>query len=605
MRDPRVVLTNLAYHSREENYVYQRVYRNLYNPEFFFTAYQNIYAREGNMTAGSDGKTIDGMSVERIEKIIERIKDESYTPNPAKRIYIPKKNGDKRPLGIPTIEDKLVQEVVRNILESIYEPSFSKNSHGFRPNRSCHTALLQIKNTFVGTKWFIEGDIKSFFDNIDHHVLIGLLRIKIKDEKFINLIWKFLKAGYVDNWDFRNTYSGTPQGGIISPILANIYLNEFDKYMEKLKEKFDMGKVRRANPQWRSYETKLYNLKKLHKDLWQTYSQSQKENVILRKKEWEKQRAEIPYSDPLDNTYKRIQYVRYADDFIIGVIGSREDALMIKEDIANFLREGLNLELSHEKTLITHNSKKVRFLGYEIGIVKDNTVKRDKNGSKNRTYNQKPELFLPSNVIRDKLLKLGVLEIDVGGRWSSKHKAEIKDNDDLEIISLYNSQIRGLYEYYKLARNVYMLQNFKFIMEYSMYKTFANKYKSSVSKVIKKYSVNGEFGVTFQTKKGISTRFLYKEGFKRDLRVTKIHSGLDSTPNPFIYSARGSLIKRLLADKCEWCGASDVALEIHHIRKLKDLKGKRFWEKVMIARQRKTMALCHRCHVDLHAGRLD
>jgi len=212
MRNPIDVLNSLGSKSLNPDYQYERLYRNLYNSEFYMTAYQNIYANTGNMTAGTDGKTIDGMGMERIQKLIVSMKDHSYQPNPARRTYIKKKNGKLRPLGIPSFDDKLVQEIVRMILESIYESTFSNRSHGFRPNRSCHTALKQIQANFTSVKWFIEGDIKSFFDTIDHAVLVNILRKRIHDEYFLSLIWKFLKAGYVENWAYRPTYSGTPQG---------------------------------------------------------------------------------------------------------------------------------------------------------------------------------------------------------------------------------------------------------------------------------------------------------------------------------------------------------------------------------------------------------
>lgn len=213
----------LKTNSMKEDYVFNRIYRNLYNTDFYLTAYSNIYANKGNMTEGSDGLTIDGMSINRFNKLIEKLEDESYQPTPVRRTYIKKKNGGKRPLGIPSADDKIVQEIIRMLLEAMYEPTFSNNSHGFRPNKSCHTALVQVRNTFTGVKWFVEGDIKSFFDEIDHHILINILRKRIKDEKFIRLIWKFLKAGYMDAGRYYSTYSGTPQGGIISPLLANIY----------------------------------------------------------------------------------------------------------------------------------------------------------------------------------------------------------------------------------------------------------------------------------------------------------------------------------------------------------------------------------------------
>ena len=262
MRNPEYVLKSLKNKSEDTNYKYDRLYRNLYNVNFFLKAYGNIYAKEGNMTEGIDSKTIDGMSIKRIEKLIEKLKDEKYVPNPVKRTYIPKKNGKKRPLGIPSIDDKLVQEVVRMILNEIYENSFSTNSHGFRENRSCHTALKQIKGHYDGARWFVEGDIESFFDNIDHHKLIEILKEKIKDEKFIRLIWKFLRAGYLEQWVYHKTYSGTPQGGILSPLLANIYLDKLDKFIEKYTEKFNKGIKRKLNNDYVNITNKINRRRK-------------------------------------------------------------------------------------------------------------------------------------------------------------------------------------------------------------------------------------------------------------------------------------------------------------------------------------------------------
>lgn len=245
MRSPENVLKSLSEKAKNKEYRYERLYRNLYNPEFYLLAYQNIATSQGSMTAGADGFTLDGMSMERIEKLIQKLRDHSYQPNPARRVYIAKKNSSKkRPLGIPSTDDKLLQEVVRMILEAIYEPTFSDNSHGFRPKRSCHTALKEIVTLFTGAKWIIEGDIKACFDSFDHHITIQLLRKRIKDEAFISLMWKFLRAGYMEQWTYHETYSGSPQGSGVSPILANIYLNELDEFMARMKKSFDKGDTR-------------------------------------------------------------------------------------------------------------------------------------------------------------------------------------------------------------------------------------------------------------------------------------------------------------------------------------------------------------------------
>lgn len=217
-----MVLDNLQQQAQNEEYCFERLYRNLYNPDFFLLAYQNLYANAGAMTPGVDETTLDGVGRQRIQALIRTLKDQTYQPQPARRVYIPKKSGGQRPLGIASANDKLVQEVVRMLLEGIYDPIFSPASHGFRPDRSCHTALAQIQVTFTGVTWFVEGDIHAYFDSIDHHVLMHILRRRIHDEPFMALLWKFLKAGYLENWQHHATYSGTPQGAGCSPILANL-----------------------------------------------------------------------------------------------------------------------------------------------------------------------------------------------------------------------------------------------------------------------------------------------------------------------------------------------------------------------------------------------
>ena len=340
MRNPEQVLNILAGHSNEPEYKYERLYRILFNEQMFFVAYQRMYAKPGNMTPGTDGKTEDEMSIDRINKLIESIKDETYSPNPAKRIYIPKKNGKMRPLGIPSFEDKLVQEAVRMVLEAIYEGHFEWTSHGFRPNRSCHTALKSLQNNFNGAKWFIEGDIKGFFDNIDHNVLIEIMKGRIADDRFLRLIRKFLNAGYMEEWQFNKTYSGTPQGGIISPILANIYLDKFDKYMDEYANKFNKGTVRSRNKDICKLNSRVHYLKRRINEV---------EDVNVRTRmveelhEKQKRILTMPSGNDMDRNFRRLRYLRYADDFLIGVIGTKNECETIKADITKFMQEKLRL----------------------------------------------------------------------------------------------------------------------------------------------------------------------------------------------------------------------------------------------------------------------
>ena len=310
MRSPENVLKSLSEQATKENYRFERLYRNLYNPEFYLLAYQNIAISQGSMTAGSDGLTLDGMSMERIENIIARLKDHSYQPNPARRVYIAKKNSNKkRPLGIPSTDDKLIQEVIRMILEAIYEPTFSNNSHGFRPNRSCHTALKEITTIFTGAKWIIEGDIKACFDSFDHHITVNLLRRRIDDEAFISLMWKFLRAGYMEQWIYHTTYSGSPQGSGMSPILSNIYLHELDIFMEELKNEFDMGETRNRKVH-EDHNKVRWAYRKSKKNL----ENNRNEENIKTFKEAQKTMLSTPHLDEMDNNFKRLQYNRYADD---------------------------------------------------------------------------------------------------------------------------------------------------------------------------------------------------------------------------------------------------------------------------------------------------
>ena len=601
MRSPERVLNSLNEHSKDSSYKFERLYRILFNEELFYVAYQKIASNGGSTTKGSDGRSIDEMSLARIETLIASLKDESYQPHPSRRVHIPKKNGKTRPLGVPSFDDKLVQEVVRMVLEAIYEGHFEDTSHGFRPKRSCHTALLHIQKTFSGAKWFIEGDIKGFFDNIDHDVLVGILRERISDDRFIRLIRKFLKAGYVEDWTFHNTYSGMPQGGIVSPILANIYLDKLDKYVKEYIRHFDMGTKRRPGKESNDLANER---KRTVRKLKKVKDGTEKAALVARLKAIEQERAAFPSGDEMDGSYRRLKYIRYADDFILGVIGSKEDALRIKEDIKSFLSESLALELSEEKTLITHTGKSAKFLGYEITVTRNNHQRRDVQGRLRRTYGKRVRLNVSMATLRDKLLEYGAMEIKLrNGKeiWKPKCRSGLIFNDDLEILDRYNRETVGFCNYYLIANNCVVLHNFRYIMEYSMYKTFAGKYRSTVRKINKKYRLNKLFTVKYEQKGVIKSRTFYKTSFKR--RTTAFNGSCDIEPYSIADVSRTNLTDRLKAEKCELCGATGKLI-MHHVRNLKDLKGKESWKRLMSARKRKTIALCPSCHRLRHLGKV-
>ena len=603
MRNPEKVLNSLSEQSKKSCYKYERLYRILFNEEMYFVAYQKLYANAGNMTKGADGKTIDGMSISKVKQLIDVIRNESYQPAPSRRTYILKKNGKKRPLGIPSFGDKLVQEVMRMILQSIYEGYFENSSHGFRPERSCHTALVSVQNTFTGTKWFVEGDIKGFFDNISHDVLIGILRERIADERFLRLIRKFLNAGYVEDWMFNKTYSGTPQGGIISPILANIYLDKLDKYVADYIAKFDKGKSKAVNPEYAKLKWTAENI--IARKLKVENDGSIRSQLLAQISELKKQRILVPYANAMDGNYRRMKYVRYADDFLIGIIGSKADAQKVKEDLKIFISERLSLELSDEETLVTNAKSPAKFLGYEVSVRKSNATKRNKNGVLARAFGDRVVLEIGNATMKKKLLDYDAMTItNRNGKeaWKCKARPCMKNNDDLEILSQYNAEIRGFFNYYSIANNSYTIDSFYNIMEYSMYKTYACKYQSTTRRMIRKFSENGEFIVKYENKKGkVLSRKFYNDGFARK---TLTYNEVDLLPNTIQFTAGTSLIDRLRAGKCEFCGATEE-LEMHHVRKLKDLKGKQDWEKHMIARRRKTLAVCFNCHRKIHYGKMD
>lgn len=600
MRNPENVLNSLQKHSNSKDYTYNRLYRNMFNRNLFLQAYQNIYSKQGNMTVGTDGKTIDAMSIERIDRIINTLKDESYKPVPARRIYIPKKNGKLRPLGIPSIDDKLVQEVVRMLLEAIYEDSFEEISHGFRPNKSCHTALRQIQNKFTRCKWYVEGDIKGFFDNIDHEIMINILRIRIKDERFINLIRKFLNAGYMEQKELHQSYSGTPQGGIISPILANIYLDQFDKYMAEYKKKFDLGEKRAYNAEYKKMAEKRHSLVK---SLKRSKSKEKSEMLLNKIQELDKKHKSIPCKDPMDNNFKRLQYIRYCDDFIIGIIGSKEDAKKVKEEIGQFIQNKLHLELSNEKTLITKATNKARFLGYDIRVTpKSNLTKKTKRGIKARNYGGHVMLEVPTELIQKKLIELKSMRIEVQNNteiWKPIHRGDLTGRNDLSILDQYNGEIRGFCNYYSIANNRSKLHKFRYIMEYSFYRTMACKYRTSVRKIIAKFRINKDIGIKYQDNKGNEkVRMLWKGSLAKDLRP--LGAEADTIHKPKSILKRPKLADRLNSNRCEWCGKHTKKLEVHQVRTLKELDEKEDWARFMKKINRKTLVVCKDCHSKIH-----
>jgi len=597
LREPVNVLKSLSEQATNKQYKFRRLYRNFYNPEFYFLAYKNISQSQGSMTPGVDGKSLDGMSESRINALIKSIKDSSYQPNPARRVYIDKKNSTKkRPLGIPSTEDKLVQEIVKMILESIYEPTFSKSSHGFRPNRSCHTALQQIQNQFTGVTWFIEGDIHACFDSFNHHTTVDILRERIEDENFLALIWKMLNAGYMEQWIYRCTYSGTPQGSGASPILANIYLSKMDEFAEKLKQTFDKGESL-SSLEYQRVASKLYYIRRRNRRYWLEWSEEERNIALKLQKEAQAKLHSVPSKTSCNQNYKRLVYCRYADDFLVGVTGSYEDASKIKEMFRVFLEDTLHLEMSENKTKITHSKDKARFLGYDVTTSRKSGMMYDSKNQLRKTHTGLIKLYAPRDKWQNKLLDYGALQIryDVNGKeiWDSHHRGNMIHMTDVEIVSKVNAEIRGMYNYYSIANNATVIKNFAFILEYSMYKTLGLKYRKSVCKIQRKYRHNGIFMVPYNTKSGLKHCEFYHGGFQRKKTACRFDPDLLS---PYVkYDNPNYLRTRIKNGICELCGATTNNICMHHIKSLASIKADNEWNTIMLAKRRKTLAVCPDC----------
>jgi group II intron reverse transcriptase/maturase len=562
------------------------VYRQLFNRDLYLRAYGRLARNKGAMTPGSTTETVDAMSLAKIEAIIDAIRQERYRWTPVRRAFIPKKSGKRRALGLPTWSDKLLQEVLRSILEAYYEPQFSQYSHGFRPGRGCHTALGEITRHWRGVKWYIEGDVTQCFERLDHQILLSILQEQIHDNRFLRLITNLLKAGYLEDWKYHVTLSGVPQGGVVSPVLSNLYLDRLDQFVETvLLPAYNRGDRRSNYPPYKA----------LLKAAWTKRKQGDRHGAkVLRR-----QAQRLPSRDPHDLEFRRLWYVRYADDWLLGFSGPRCEAEQIKTHLTEFLRDTLKLELSQEKTLITQaRTHSARFLGYEI-VTLDADDKQDHR--RQRCINGAPGLKVPREVIRAKCARYL--------RHSKPyHLPQRLRETDFSLLTQYQAEYRGIVQYYLLAFNVHCLWRLQRVMRLSLAKTLANKYRSSVNKVLHKYqrtlvTPHGTQKVLEVTvcqgpdKKPLVARFGGIE-----LRWQK-HARLDDHPTE-VFNVRSEVVQRLLAQVCEVCGTT-AHCQVHHIRKLADLRrpGQRekpLWVQRMAARRRKTLVVCQTCHEAIH-----
>ncbi|MGB8386042.1 MAG: reverse transcriptase domain-containing protein [Dermatophilaceae bacterium] len=560
------------------------LYRQLFNPQLYLLAYGRLYSNHGAMTPGVDGETVDGMSLTKIGRIIDALRHERYRFAPVRRVYIPKKNGRRRPLGLPSWSDKLVGEVMRLLLEAYYEPRFSDRSHGFRPGRGCHTALSEVAASWTGTTWFIEGDIAQCFDRLDHSVMLAVLGENIRDNRFLRLMRDMLEAGYLEDWKWNATLSGAPQGGVVSPILSNIYLHKLDRFVETtLVPEYTRGVRRKANPAYDKVKEAARGARR------------RGDRAAVRR--LRKQVRAMPSGDPQDPGYRRLRYSRYADDHLLGFTGPKAEAEEIKSRLAQFLRDDLRLELSPDKTLITHaRTGAARFLGYEITI--QHADCKISGGARNA--NGVVALRVPRDVIKAK-------SAPYLRRGQPAPRTQLVNDDDHTIISTYGAEYRGLVNYYLLAGDVWRLNRVCWVMTTSLLKTLACKHDSSVSKMAASYQA------TVLTRHG--PRRCFQVSVERPDRkpLTATFGGLplrrqrnavltDRKPAPATIRHK-ELILRLLNGRCEMCQHTGE-VHVHHVAKLAHLttpgQPQPAWAEVMAKRRRKTLVVCTSCHDSIH-----
>lgn len=569
----------------------EELYRQMFNPGLYLLAYGRIYANKGAMTPGATRETVDGMSLRKIGRIIDAMRHERYRFHPVRRVHIPKKNGKTRPLGMPTWPDKLVGEVVRLLLEAYYETQFSDRSHGFRPGKGCHTALREVAHTWVGTTWFVEGDIADCFGSFDHDVLVKILSEKIHDNRFLRLVRNMLTAGYLQDWKWGATLSGVPQGGVASPVLSNIYLHKLDVFVEQvLAPEYTRGRLRAKNPEYRAVERQIVKARRT--------GDRAEVRLLYRRLH------SLPSQDPRDPGYRRLRYCRYADDVLLGFAGPKAEAEQIKHRLAQFLRDDLKLELSPDKTLITHaRSQRARFLGYEISVASRNhrTRKRSPSDRRNhRSLNGTVVLHVPASVVKAK-------SVPYLSRGKPARRNRMVNDADYNIVARYGAEYRGIVQYYLLAGDVFRLHRLRWVMETSMLKTLASKHRSSVTKMAAKHKAK------IVTPHGPRTRFearIEREGStalvawfggiplkrqKQAVIADRQHTG-PSYPNR-------QLVSRLLKGRCELCKRTDN-ISVHHIRALAELnrpdKPQPRWAQVMAKIRRKSLVVCGDCHDLIH-----
>jgi len=545
------------------------------DPDFLIACWVRIRSNKGSLTPAFDG-SIDGIQKSWFIETAGTMRNGGYKFQVARRKHIPKSNSDKlRPLTMPSPKDKIVQEGMRFLLETIFEPLFKDSSYGWRPQRGCLTALNDIRMKCKGCTWYIEGDIDQQFSTMNHNILIKIIKTKVDDQAFIDLLYKYMKVGYGENIKQATPMKvGVIQGGILSPMLANIYMHPFDEWVEKyLIPNFNKGSKRKKNPEY---------FKKYYKSGLKVKDKSIRSILEI------------------DPNWKRMYYFRYADDFIIGVDASKKDCIKLKNKINHFLQTELNMVLNLDKTKITNAQKEIaEFLGYGIHktIMSKTPIRIDKLGRLCRIV---PRPILDA-LIKD-IVKRLIERKYATKAGKPKRNARFINHQLSDIINHYRAVERGILNYYSLANNYGNLAaRVHFILKYSCVLTIASKMKlKTKKKVFKKYGKD----LKILNDKGKIITSYPTVSYKRP---RKIPNSVKRFEEDFIekIDTRVNRGRKDLKGPCVVCGSSEN-IEVHHVRSLRKRPQKgNFLEDMMPKMNRKQVPLCKSCHLQVHSGRYD
>ena len=585
---------------KDKKWIHRDIFRILNKDEIWIAAYEKLKGNKGAMTPGSSEETMDGMSLERLKRLQSEVCSGKHKFKPVKLIYIPKADGRRRPLGLPTANDKIVQEVMRIILDAIYEPVFVNESFGFRAGLGCHDALSHVEKKFRWVDYVIEGDIEQAYPTIDHKILMKILQKRIDDRRFMNLVWKLLKCGVLDEERIQCSRMGVPQGSIVSPILADIYYHELDEFVYTLKDKYDTPISEQNKLKSPAYKTLEHKISKISEKMRLHDPQSTERELLA--KELKTLRAERLQTDSLKDKTIRIEYVRYADDWMIGVSGNRKLAYEIKENVSNFMKNYLAQNIHPLKTKVTNLRKgNVHFLGYEIFLPKNRPISSYKGKGVKTIRRGQPRLRfdVPVAKLTKRYAERGYLKQKPKGvRPISRSSYTVLE--DHVIVSHYRSLWLGIFNYYSGCTKRGRLQYIHYLLHMSCAMTLGHRHRMSCSKIFKKH------GKTLTVKiesTGKKVSFPYKTSWKINERKW-LHGKKVEIPNN--RHVKNLVSSSSLGLPCAICDSDEGPIEMHHVKHVRK-QGFRYkgFHHQMALLNRKQIPLCKCCHKNVHAGLYD